>query len=281
MSELPVSCILWQKNWKHLKHPLHHAAQMLARYCIHIFGQCHASRGSPGENTSWSHVLEEFAVVGFIRLIISHIFAIVGSRIVGHLCDVMATAGDQKTMPVITWWQNQWFSSFLCIHRNSRKQELDIYHLNIQHPAIIYSTRPVHLRLYPPELLCGSRCFAVLFKSAYSCTVFHFTKNNRHSTVSTCRQNVRVWQGGIWMHIQVKLLHLVKSICVVLPEEGTYHRLIFHATWRTNIWQHCNDVGYLHSHLSSKSCLLHIAIHAHCRSLSDRSFFLAREHILS
>ena len=44
------------KNWKHLKHPLHHAAQMLARYCIHIFGQCHASRGSPGENTSWSHV---------------------------------------------------------------------------------------------------------------------------------------------------------------------------------------------------------------------------------
>ena len=46
--------------------------------------------------------LEEFAVVGFIRLIISHIFAIVGSRIVGHMCDVMATAGDQKTMPVIT-----------------------------------------------------------------------------------------------------------------------------------------------------------------------------------
>ena len=47
-------------------------------------------------------ILEEFAVVGFIWLIISHIFAIVESRIVGHVCDVMATAGDQKTMSVIT-----------------------------------------------------------------------------------------------------------------------------------------------------------------------------------
>ena len=47
-------------------------------------------------------ILEEFAVVRFIWLIISHIFAIFGSRIVGHVCDVMATAGDQKTMSVIT-----------------------------------------------------------------------------------------------------------------------------------------------------------------------------------
>ena len=46
--------------------------------------------------------LEEFAVVGFIWLIISPRFAIVRPRIVDHVCDVMATAGDQKTRSVIT-----------------------------------------------------------------------------------------------------------------------------------------------------------------------------------
>ena len=147
-NELPVSCILWQKIKTLKTHPAPAS-----------IGQCHAWWGSPGEIPLDHMFLEEFAVVGFIRLIISLRFAIVESRIVDHVCDVMATAGDQKTMSVITWWQNQWFSSFLWIHRNSRKQELDIYHLNIQPPAIIHSTRPMHLRLYPTELLCTSRYF--------------------------------------------------------------------------------------------------------------------------
>ena len=85
----PAFC---DKKLKHLKHTLrlhqlvnvmHDEAPLVKIPLDHMF-------------------LEEFAVVGFIRLIISLRFAIVGSRIVDHVCDVMATAGDQKTRSVIT-----------------------------------------------------------------------------------------------------------------------------------------------------------------------------------
>jgi len=61
------------------------------------------------------------------------------------------------------------------------------------------------------------------------------------------------------------------AMFVVLPEEGTFHRLIFHAARRTN----SDSIAMLPDICIApfrKSCLLQMAVYAHCRSLSDRSF---------
>ena len=93
----PAFC---DKKYKYLQHPawLSCRQNIVASFLVIVMHE-----EPPLVKILLDHMfLEEFAVVGFIWLIISPRFAIFGSRIIGHVCDVMATVGRQKTMSVIT-----------------------------------------------------------------------------------------------------------------------------------------------------------------------------------